>query len=151
MVSKFQTVLNKAILHHVLPLLISLTGGNVCSRQMVILDQDQHLLGEYFYNSRWLVLVDKRKFFGRYPQWYWSPLSSIKWSWFHRLQILKYLCNKESQNIRHRQGFSSIQGLAVVCHDRIESPRPAEPHSSTGSLKNCNLGPMIQYLGCSFL
>lgn len=50
---------------------------------MVLLDQDQHLLGEYFHNSRWLVLVDKRKFFGRYPQWQWSPLPSIKWSWFH--------------------------------------------------------------------
>lgn len=41
----------KAILHHVLPLQSSLTGGNVCSRQMVLLDQDQHLLGEYFHNS----------------------------------------------------------------------------------------------------
>lgn len=29
-------------------------------------------------------------------------------------QILKNLCNKESQNIRHKRGFSSIQGQAAA-------------------------------------
>ena len=67
-VLKIQKVLQKVIRHHVLPLVISLTGGDVCSRQMVLLGQDQHLLGEYFYNGRWVVLVDKGKFFGCNPQ-----------------------------------------------------------------------------------
>lgn len=146
MVFKIQKKLNKAVLQHVLPLLISLTGGNVCSRQMVLLDQNQHLLGEYFYNSWWLVLVDKRKFFGRYPQWKWSPLPSIKCSRFHLVyrywntySIKKGRILDTKEDPQHPSTGSSVLWQS-------KELQTSRPYSSIGSLKNHNLGQMIQYL-----
>lgn len=152
---QYQKVLKKkAILHHVLPLQSSLTGGNVCSRQMVLLDQDQHLLGEYFHNSWWFVLVDKRKFFGRNPQWQRSPLLSVKRSWFHLVYRYwnTYAIKKKSQNIRHRGGFPSIQGLAAMWR-KWASKRALDQQTILLYRFSQKLLTSVRWLnlGCSFL
>lgn len=147
MVLKIQKVLNKAILYHLLPLQISLKGGSVCSRPMVFLDQDQHLLGEYFYNSRWLVLVDKRKFFGRYPQWQWSPLPSIKWSWFHLVYRYwkTYAIKKVTILDTEVDSPASKHQQPCSVSERAQNPRSAD-HIPLPFSQKPYLGQMIQYL-----